>query len=112
MTPSLLISTMPLCTCDLGAHVAQAKVDGAEIEPAAHLGLQQRPAQPRAHVRLALRVGHRVGRDEGEQPGADVAVDVGLDVLGHEPRPQRGAAPELHRRAVDVIARSCTATPP
>ena len=86
---------------DLGPHVAQAKVDGAEIEPTAHLGLQQRPAHPRAHVRLALGVGHRVGRDEREQAGADVTVDVGLDVLGHEPRPQRGAAAEAHRRPVD-----------
>ena len=86
---------------DLRAHVTQAKVDGAQIESAADVGLVQRAAHQRAHVRLAFRVRHGVGRDEREQARADVALDVGLDVLGHEPRAQLGAPAEAHRRAVD-----------
>ncbi len=86
---------------DLAAEVAQAKVDGVEIEAAADVGVEQRPPQVGPDVRLPLRVGDGVRRREGQEARADVAVDVGLEVLGDEPGAERGAPAQLHRRAVD-----------
>ena len=85
----------------LAAEIAQAKVDRVEIEPTADVGAEQRATQVRPDMRLPLRVGDGVGRGVGEQARADVAVDVGLEVLGDEPRAERGAPAQLHRRAVD-----------
>ena len=85
----------------LAAEIAQAKVDGVEVEAPADVGVEQGPPQVGPDVRLALRVGDGVRRRVGQQARADVAVDVGLEVLGDEPGAERGASAQLHRRAVD-----------
>ena len=85
----------------LAAEIAQAKVDGVEVEAAADVGVEQGPPQMGPDVRLPLRVGDGVGGGVGEQARADVAVDVGLQILGDEPGAERGAAAQLHRRTVD-----------
>ena len=85
----------------LAAEIAQAKVDGVEVEAAADVRVEQGPPQVGPDVRLPLRIGDGVGRRVGQEPRADVAVDVGLEILRDEPGAERGASAQLHRGAVD-----------
>ena len=102
MTPSLLISTMPLWTWTSVPMSRRRKSMAPRSSRPRISGFSSVPRSRARTCALPCGVGDRVGRDEREQPGADVAVDVGLDVLGRRsPVPAWRAPTSAHRRAVD-----------